>query len=417
MILVFGLGRSGLGVLRFLRARGLAARFYDDHPKEPDVRTALALGFAPDFGLEGRYTQVVAAPGVPLDHPHLKRLREEGAEVLGEVELAYRLSKTPILGVTGTAGKTSTTLFTAHLLRGQGIRALEGGNVDPPLVSVVDEAEVAVAELSSFQLERVSTFRPRVAVLLNLGVDHLDRHGSLEAYHAAKLNLLKNLTPEDALVYNAQDAKVRQAAEKSPARLYPFQPAEDPRESNLRAALAATQAYLDLLGRPLDEEALRESLRTLPHAPHRFQTFARKGKVVFIDDSIATRTPAVAAALRAAPAPIAWILGGEDKGADLAPLRPLLSRVRVILALGRDGPRMAEALGGGAEVVVIGEKDGYKAMRQAVAEALARLEQGSVLLAPLAASFDQFKDYKDRAQAFREAVFDLGGEPWTPSSS
>ncbi|MEZ0348195.1 MAG: UDP-N-acetylmuramoyl-L-alanine--D-glutamate ligase [Thermus sp.] len=417
MILVYGLGRSGLGVLRFLKRRGIAARFHDDRPREEEVREALALGFTPDFALEGRYAQVVAAPGVPLDHPNLQRLREEGAEVVGEAELAYRLSPTPILGITGTAGKTSTTLFTAHLLRGQGLKALEGGNVDPPLVSVVDEAEVAVAELSSFQLERVSTFRPRVAVLLNLGVDHLDRHGSLEAYHAAKLNLLKNLTAEDALVYNAQDAKVRQAAEGSPARLYPFQPAEDPRESNLRAALAATRAYLDLLGRPLDEGALEESLRTLPRPPHRFQTFARKGKVVFIDDSIATRTPAVTAALRAAPAPIAWILGGEDKGADLAPLRPLLSRVRVVLAVGRDGPCMAEALGGGVEVVVIREKDGHQAMRQAVAEALARLAEGSVLLAPLAASFDQFKDYKDRAQAFREAVFALGGEPWTPSSS
>lgn len=417
MILVYGLGRSGLGVLRFLKARGLAARFYDDRPKEAELQEALALGFAPDWELEGPYAEVVAAPGVPLDHPNLKRLQHQGALVLGEAELAYRLSPTPILGITGTAGKTSTTLFTAHLLRGQGIKALEGGNVDPPLVSVVDQAEVAVAELSSFQLERIHTFRPRVAVLLNLGVDHLDRHGSLAAYHQAKLNLLRNLTPEDALVYNAADPRVREAAQASPARLYPFTPAEDPRESNLRAALKATQAYLDLLGRSLDQEALSASLRSLPTLPHRFQVFARKGKVVFIDDSIATRTASVAAALRAAPAPIAWILGGEDKGADLEPLKPLLPRVRVVLALGRDGPRMAQALGEGVEVVAIREKEGRAAMRRAVAEALARLETGSVLLAPLAQSFDQFRDYKDRAQAFREAVYALGGEPWTPSSS
>lgn len=415
MTLVYGLGRSGLGVLAFLRRRGLPARFYDDRPKEAEVAEALALGFAPDWELSGRYEEVVAAPGVPLTHPHLVRLRER-ARVLGEAELAYRLSPTPILGITGTAGKTSTTLFTAHLLQGQGLRALPGGNVDPPLVSVVDEAEVAVAELSSFQLERVDAFRPKVAVLLNLGVDHLDRHGSLEAYHQAKLNLLKNLTREEALVYNAQDPRVRAAAEAARARLYPFTPGETPRESNLQAALQATRAYLDLLGRRLDPEALRESLQSLPTPPHRFQVFARKGEVVFIDDSIATRTPSVAAALRAAPAPIAWILGGEDKGADLEPLKPLLPRVAVVLAIGRDGSRMARALGGGPEVVEVLEADGREALKAAVAEALRRLERGSVLLAPLAASFDQFRDYKDRAQAFREAVFALGGEPWTPSS-
>ncbi len=415
MILVYGLGRSGLGVLRFLKARGLPARFHDDRPKEEEVAEALALGFQEDPDPQG-YPLVVAAPGVPLAHPRLSALREGGAEVIGEAELAYRMSQTPIIGITGTAGKTSTTLFTAHLLRGQGLGALEGGNVDPPLVSVVDEAEVAVAELSSFQLERVVRFRPRVAVLLNLGVDHLDRHGSLQAYHGAKLNLLKNLTPEDALVYNEMDPKVREAALTSPARLYPFAPGETARESNLRAALEATRAYLDLLGRSLDEGALRRSLETLPEPAHRFQTFARKGKVVFIDDSIATRTPSVAAALGAAPPPIAWILGGEDKGADLEPLRPLLPRVRVVLAIGRDGPRLARALGG-VEVVEIPEKDGRAAMRRAVAEALKRLEEGSVLLAPLAASFDQFRDYRDRAQAFREAVLEMGGEPWTPSSS
>lgn len=336
---------------------------------------------------------------------------------MGEAELAYRLSSTPIIGITGTAGKTSTTLLTAHLLRGQGLRALEGGNVDPPLVSVVDEAEVAVAELSSFQLERIHAFRPRVAVLLNLGVDHLDRHGSLEAYHQAKLNLLRNLTPHDALVYNREDPRVRQAAEASPAQLYPFSPGEkNPRETNLRAALEATRAYLDLLGRPLKEELLQESLHTLPFPPHRFQIFARKGEVIFIDDSIATRTPAVAAALKAAPAPIAWILGGEDKGADLEALRPLLPRVRVVLAIGRDGPKMARALGEGVEVVVLPQADGQAALNQAVAEAMKRLQRGSVLLAPLAASFDQFKDYRDRSRAFREAVFAQGGEPWTPSS-
>jgi len=278
VILVFGLGRSGLGVLRFLARRGLSARFYDDRPKDEEVAQALALGFTPDWQLAGAYREVVAAPGVPLAHPKLEALAARGALVMGEAELAYRLSPTPIIGITGTAGKTSTTLFTAHLLRGQGLWALEGGNVDPPLVSVVDEAEVAVAELSSFQLERIHRFRPRVAVLLNLGVDHLDRHGSLEAYHAAKLNLLKNLTPEDALVYNQEDPRLREAASRTPARPYPFTPGNSPRESNLKAALEATRAYLNLLGRPLDEKALERASKPSPSPPTAFRPSPARGR-------------------------------------------------------------------------------------------------------------------------------------------
>ncbi|MGQ9753751.1 MAG: Mur ligase family protein [Thermaceae bacterium] len=415
MRLVFGLGRSGLGVLRYLKRKGLSANVYDDHPRPQEVDWARAQGFPFDEDPRpGRYTEVIAAPGVPLNHPRLLTLEEAGGEVMGEAELVYRHSQTPLIGITGTAGKTTTTLYTAHLLRSQGLKALAGGNLDPPLAEIAEEAEVAVVELSSFQLERVHRFRPRVAVLLNLGVDHLDRHGSLEAYHQAKLNLLKNLTPMDALVYNALDRRVLEAARRSPARLYPFFPKGTPRETNLEAALAATRAYLELLGRPLDEAALLQDQKTLPTPPGRFEIFARKGEVVFINDSIATRAEAVAMALRSAPKPIAWILGGLDKGAPLETLRPLLEGVRVILAIGQDGPRMARVLGG-TEVVEIPERDGRKALLLAVEESLKRLERGSVLLAPLAASFDQFKDYRDRAQAFREAVFALGGEPWTPS--
>ena len=412
MRLVFGLGRSGMGVLRFLARRGERAAFYDDHPNPEEVRLAQALGHEADPSpVPGRYREVIAAPGVPLDHPRLKAL---GAPVIGEVELAWREGKAEVLGVTGTAGKTSTTHYLAHVLRAAGLEAEAGGNTGTPLVDVVDRAEVAVAELSSFQLERIQAFRPRVAVLLNLGVDHLDRHGSLEAYHRAKLRILKNLTPEDAVVYNASDARIAQAVTEVAARTYPFFPSADVDQANREAARLAAFAYLTLKGRAFDAERLAQAAREAPRVPGRFEVFWRLGKLVFIDDSIATRTLSVEAALKRAPAPIAWILGGLDKGAEPERLRPLVeAKVRVILAVGRDGERLARPFADRVPVVVIKEQ-GRAALVRAVQEALAWIQEGSVLLAPMAASFDMFPNYRARSEAFRKAVEEV---LWTPSSS
>ncbi|WP_040779349.1 UDP-N-acetylmuramoyl-L-alanine--D-glutamate ligase [Calidithermus timidus] len=409
--LVFGLGRSGLGVLAYLRRKGLPADFHDDRPKAEEVAQAQAWGFAPAAQLSG-YGEVIAAPGVPIDHPALERLRAEGAEILGEVELAYRLSPTPLIGITGTAGKGTTTVATEYFLKALGFRALAGGNLDPPLLDIVDQAEVAVVELSSFQLERVVHFRPRVAVLLNLGVDHLDRHKTLAAYHAAKLNLLRNLTPEDALVYNAADERIITGIQGCVARRIPFWPQATPRQTNLLAARLAARAYAELAGKAVDEEVLEQAQATAPQLEGRFEAFARTGEVTFIDDSIATRFDAVRAALLAAPQPIAWILGGVDKGAPVAELREVVrERVRVILAVGRDGPRMAQWFSDLTEVVPIHEAEGQAALRKAVQEGLQRLQSGSVLLAPLGTSFDQFKDYKHRSRVYRQVVLELGAVP------
>lgn len=418
--LVYGLGRSGLGVLGYLRRHGLSARFYDDQLKPDEAAQAQALGFEQEPNpTPGAYHEVIAAPGVPIQHPRLHALRAGGAEVIGEAELVYRHSKTPLIGITGTAGKTSCTLFTGHFLRALGFKALEGGNIDPPLAKVVDEAEVVAVEMSSFQLERITHFRPRVAVLLLLGVDHLDRHGSLEAYHAAKLNLIRNLTAQDALVYNAQDEKILAGIAGSPARRYPFKPAADPRETNLNAALQAALAYAHIVqkeqpGRAWAVEPSEPGLApfrdSAPRPEARYEIFARIGQLQFIDDSIATRLDSVRMALEAAPPPVAWVLGGVDKGAPVEELREVVARkVRLILAIGRDGSRLAAPFKNLVEVVEISEPDGRKALEQAVGESLRRLASGSVLLAPLATSFDQFKDYKERSKVFREVVFEMGG--------
>lgn len=418
--LVYGLGRSGLGVLAYLQRHGLPASFYDDKLKPEEAEQALRLGFTLEPNpTPGLYDQVIAAPGVPIQHPRLAALREGGAEVIGEAELVYRHSQTPLIGITGTAGKTSCTLFTGHFLRALGFKAVEGGNIDPPLASVVDDAEVVAAEMSSFQLERVVHFRPRVAVLLLLSVDHLDRHGNLEAYHTAKLNLIRHLTAEDALVYNAEDERILAGIANNPARRYPFKPASNPRETNLNAAEQAALAYAQIVQReqPGRTWAVKPSAQGLapyrasaPQPEARYEVFARMGGLQFIDDSIATRLDSVRMALEAAPGPVAWILGGVDKGAPAAELLGVVERkVRLILAVGRDGPRLAAPFRGRVEVVEISEPDGRKALREAVLEARRRLTTGSVLLAPLATSFDQFKDYKERSRVFREVVMELGG--------
>ncbi|MCX8087721.1 MAG: Mur ligase family protein [Meiothermus ruber] len=418
--LVYGLGRSGLGVLGYLKRHGFSAHFYDDRLKPEEVAQAEALGFSlePD-PTPGHFQQVIAAPGVPIQHPRLAALKAGGAEIIGEAELVYRHSQTPLIGITGTAGKTSCTLFTGHFLRALGFKAVEGGNIDPPLASVVDEAEVVAVEMSSFQLERIVYFRPRVAVLLLLGVDHLDRHGSLEAYHAAKLNLIKNLTAQDALVYNAKDSHILAGIEGNPAQRYPFEPGASPRETNLNAALQAALAYAHIVLREQpgrawavepSEQGLEPFRALAPWPEARYEVFAQMGGLQFIDDSIATRIDSVRTALEAAPAPVAWILGGVDKGAPVEELLEVVERkVGLILAVGQDGPRLAAPFRGRVEVVEIAEPDGRKALREAVLEARRQLNHGSVLLAPLATSFDQFKDYKERSRVFREVVFELGG--------
>ncbi|WP_051363354.1 UDP-N-acetylmuramoyl-L-alanine--D-glutamate ligase [Deinococcus murrayi] len=418
---MYGLGRSGRGVARFLAREGRRAEWHDARPSGEDEVLMRELGF-PRGDLAGTYDTVVAAPGVPIDHPDLLALRGRGAEVIGEVVLAARARPAlPLVGVTGTAGKGGTTVLVAELLRGQGLKAREGGNIDPPLLDVVDDAEVAVAELSSFQLERVPGLRLPVAVITNLGVDHLDRHRTVEAYHAAKRNITAGQTGEDVLVLPAgldvpTRAQVRSftpgqlrlagGQEVLPAAELP----EGVHPANAAAALLAAEALLLRLGRPVDVSALAGSLRSARPVAGRFETVARIGEVRFVDDSIATRTLAVQAALERSVPPIAWLVGGRDKGADLAPLREAArGRVTRVIAFGEDGEALARGLGLPFEPVR-GET-GDEQMRAAAAAGLAALGgpggAGTVLLAPVGTSFDRFRDYRERGQSFARAAREL----------
>ena len=421
-VLIYGLGRSGRGVARFLAEEGVPAEWLDARPQQEDLELMEGLGFEPG-DLARTYRTVIAAPGVPIDHPDLERLRQSGTEVIGEAELAYRARPAlPIIGVTGTAGKGSTTVLIAALLRGQGVHALEGGNIDPPLLDIADTARVAVAELSSFQLERLSTFRPAVAVITNLGVDHLDRHGSLEAYHAAKLNITAHQTEGDVLIVPTElNVQTRaQVLRFAPGRLA----LADGREvlplsglpegihpANASAALLAAEAMMERLSLPLNLSALADTLRQATPVAGRFETVLRWRGLRFVNDSIATRTIAVQAALEQATPPIAWLVGGRDKGAELEPLRQAAQgKVTRVIGFGEDGEKFARALG--LPFLLVSGNGGEEVMHSAVQAAVGMLSlggepAGTVLLSPIGTSFDLYRDYAERGQVFAQASRDV----------
>lgn len=442
-LLVYGLGRSGLAVVRRALARGKTVDFFEQRQDGPDVVEALAAGAKrvpafDDAAAATAYDLCIAAPGVPIDHPDLELLRRAGVEVIGEVEWVWRTVKGRYLGVTGTAGKGTVTTWLQQVLIAAGTDTVAGGNIDPALVAVARPGATHVVELSSFQLERVPTFRPDVAVVLNLGEDHLDRHGTVAAYHGAKRNLLAGLGPEQTLVTNADDPILEQWAASTSAKVQRFsltQPADAwldrvsgtlylhgspllsraelqvPGEHHvanaLAVALAATAAGVD---RP----ALLLGLRGFTGLPGRYAVAAQLGAITFIEDSIATRPLSVSAALRSTDGPLVWLAGGRSKGVDPAPLRPLVAaQVDLLVAYGESGPELARAFEDLVPVTQCRQPDGREALRCAVAEAVGYLHgqhggAGTVLLAPLAASFDQFKDYSERARVFREVVAQLG---------
>jgi UDP-N-acetylmuramoylalanine--D-glutamate ligase len=448
-VLVYGLGRSGGAVSRLLRRQGHEVLLFDRAPDGAQLAELIGLGCRPVSDVHGSEAELcVAAPGVAWDHPDLAALRARGLETIGEVEWVYRTISTGVptgistgiptdfVGVTGTAGKGTVTRWLTVVLERAGIAARAGGNIDPALAEVAEAGVTLVTELSSFMLERCPTLKPRVAVILNLGVDHLDRHGSVAAYHAAKGKLLDNLDETSTFVYNADDPILPGWAAACPAHALGYS-LEGPAQAHLqggwlhlRGVKLVETGKLRLRGSHNHGNALAVALAAaalglnhraiaagLPHfggLPGRYSLIGKVGGVSFVEDSIATRGLAVRAALASTPAPIVWIGGGLDKGADFEPLEGLVrAKVALFIGVGAAGPAFAERLGGLTRTLVMSELSGREALRRACAEALAfcraeGLGGATVLFSPLAASFDQFRDYAERARVFREVVASLG---------
>lgn len=415
-VALFGLGGSGLSTAKALAEGGALVNVWDDSQAARDKAAAEGLYL---FDLReaewSGFSALILAPGAPLTHPapHWSAAGAiaVGVPVIGDIELFCReralvAPGAPLIAITGTNGKSTTTALCGCLCEKAGLRTFAGGNLGRPLseaVLVGGAWDAIVCELSSFQLEDIERLRLHVAVLLNVEPDHLDRHGSLEAYRDAKLRIFENQLEDDVAVVPRGFGEVPGRGRRVEFEASDPLPAEPliPGEHNRENAAAATQAAQ---AAGIGEEAIAEALRTFPGVPHRLEPIAEVAGVRYLNDSKATNTAAARRAIASFSEPLHIILGGRGKGEsydDLA--EELRSRAARAYLIGETAEEVAAAL---ERAGVAFERSGT--LKQAVATAAGKAKPGEVvLLAPACASFDQFENFEQRGDAFRGLVAEL----------
>ena len=451
-ILVLGLGRSGCAAGALLRRHGARVIGADDAAPDAvqrrwqneDLEELAGVAFD-DLALQERWREipasqldaVVLSPGVPPENPGLVNLRRAGLPVHGELEWASRFCAGRVVAVTGTNGKSTTTAWIAHVLQAAGLASAALGNLGRPFAMEADSlpaAAVPVVECSSFQLETIASFRPMVGVVLNLAADHLDRYVDLDAYYAAKARLAAQVADDgffvtwtgcrealdwphgggrllfgdpaagaqawiaDGVIRVRHGDTVRDLAAVADLAL------QSP--PNLLNATAVAAAVLPLVA---DLDAVAAGLCSFPGLAHRHQLVGSIGELRFVNDTKATNVHAVCAGLQGYPRPVVLIAGGSGKGEDYAPLREVMDAVRHVVTIGEEGPAIAVALAGVVPTTQAVDLDA------AVAEA-ARLgaPDATVLLSPACASFDMFRNYRERGEAFAAAARALGAREENP---
>jgi UDP-N-acetylmuramoylalanine--D-glutamate ligase len=446
-VLVYGLGASGRAAAAALLRRGFAVLGVDDRAPAADALSELrAAGLQLRAAVEveslpADLDAVVKSPGVPPTRPLLAQARARGLPVIGEVELAFPWLDGDLVGITGSNGKSTTTALTGALLRGCGFPAEVCGNFGPPLASLLEgpPGRVFVAELSSFQLEDAVTLRPRVAALLNVAADHLDRHGDLAGYLAAKARIFARQGSGCTAVLNEDDSLVRALDLPQGVRRRVFsrlRPVADGcfvdgaavleghgdgrftelfrlddlslvGPHNLENALAAALVARSYAGEErAPPAALRAALREFSALPHRTQLVRERRGVGYYDDSKGTNPGATERALEGfADGSVHLICGGRNKGADFGVLRDAVTRkVKALYLIGEAAAELARALRGTAPMF------GTETLDRAVAAASAAAAAGEVvLLSPACASFDQFHDFAHRGETFQRLVRELPG--------
>ena len=444
-VLVVGLGKSGVASALFLKAHGARVTVSDTKSGDElrnEIPVLLDHGITVETGGHGDRTfrgqdLIVVSPGVPVDAPPLAQARALGESVIGEIELAARFLPGPIVAITGSNGKTTTTTLTGEIMTAGGLTTLVGGNIGTPAISLAERARpetAIVLEVSSFQLETIESFRPKVAVVLNVTPDHLDRHRTFEAYVDAKARIFENQQASDFTVLNFDDPTCVAMAARTKAPVVWFsrqkevaqgawvrdgnilfrgtsggpqreilQVSEIPLKGahNLENVLAAVCAGVIMGCGP---EKIREAVRDFKAVEHRLEFVATVGGVDYYNDSKATNVDATIKALESFPANIHLILGGKDKGSDYSVLNDLLrERVKRVYTIGAAAAKIESQI-----VFAKSETVHAETLENAIHKAHASAQPGDiVLLAPACASFDQFKNYEQRGQVFKEIVLGL----------
>jgi UDP-N-acetylmuramoylalanine--D-glutamate ligase len=442
-VLVVGLGKSGLAAARFLKARGALVTVSDARPATliAELSELLDEGFVVESGSHGlltfrRQDLIVVSPGVPMDVPELATVRAVGAHIIGELELGARFLQGEVVAITGSNGKTTTTTLVGEILKADGRPVLVGGNIGRPVTELVGESTAetrSVLEVSSFQLETVETFKPRIAMVLNITPDHLDRHKTFAAYAAAKARITENQTAEDFLVLNAEDVEAQKVAAKSGAQVYWFSGVRRVKQGafvhgesvffcasegatpepvmpvseiplagahNVENVLAAV-CVARLAG--VSSEVVRAAVGAFVAVEHRLEFVRELDGVRYYNDSKATNVDATMKAVAAFAGGVWLILGGKDKDSDYATLVPLLrERVKGVVTIGSAAEKIERQLAGVVKIV------SAETLARAVAFAKETAGAGdTVLLAPACASFDQFANYEERGRVFKDLVLAL----------
>ena len=437
-VLVVGLGKSGVASALFLNSRGAQVTVSDSKTEDQlreEIPVLLDHGIAVETGGHGDRTfrgqnLIVVSPGVPVDAAPLVQARAQGETVIGEIELAAQFLAGPIVAVTGSNGKTTTTTLAGEIIVAGGFQTAVGGNIGTPAVSLIERVTsetVVVLEISSFQLETIQTFRPKVAVVLNVTPDHLDRHRTFETYANAKARIFENQTATDFSVLNADDPTCVEMIKKTQAEVFWFSRNKEVNRGayvkdgcilfrdakgqhhvmlvseislkglhNLENVLAGVCIGM-LMG--CQPEQIRGAVRAFRAVEHRLEYVATVGGVQYFNDSKATNVDATIKALESFPANVHLILGGKDKGSDYTVLNELIrQRVKRVYTIGAAATKIESQIAG-AEIIHA------ETLETAVKRATASAMDGDVvLLAPACASFDQFNNYEHRGRVFKELV-------------
>ncbi|WP_219836355.1 UDP-N-acetylmuramoyl-L-alanine--D-glutamate ligase [Paenibacillus sp. R14(2021)] len=467
-VVVLGLARSGVSVAKLFHKLGAVVTVNDmkDRKMSPEADELDALGISvicgghPDDLIGPDTALVVKNPGIPYTSPPVVQALEQGIEIVTEVEVAYLLSPAPIIGITGSNGKTTTTSWIGEMLEAAGLKPMVAGNIGTPLCEAAQIAEAdnwIVAELSSFQLKGTTGFRPRIALLLNIVETHLDYHGGMEDYIASKAKLFANQTKDDIAVLNADDPVCRDLMNsgKLQASIIPFAVTEE-----LTYGICVTPAYPAELSEPIgdvernivwrDKEggeriiigvaelgipgrhnasnalaaiaaclaagasagSLTEPLREFRGFEHRLEYVRERDGVAYYNDSKATNPTATIIAVRSFPPRIVLIAGGLDRGSDYMELVPhFRDQVKAVVAIGETRGKIAavaESAGLAVIKIVEPEEDAESTLQQAVRAAASIAEPGdTVLLSPACASWDMFKSYEQRGRIFKQSAHNL----------